>query len=484
MNRVAALVCALLPALAAAVSGEAPRDDYHIQLRAAIHVGSVMGSGKIRPERIAEIAREHGISVVVFTERDLMRWEYGQWPLRRIISKRVEHNSIMMYGPENYLNEIRSLRHRFPDMIFIEGAESAPFYYWKGSPLRGKMEMFDWHRHILAIGLKEAEDYERLPVIGNRKGLRKDFQPFLMWPLLLVLVGVAIAIVTGPSRFPKLRPAFGVLLAAAGLVFFINNWPFYTYMFDAYHGDRGVLPYQNYIDYVADRGGMTFWAHPEAENVGDQGGIHFETREHTLDLQRTRGYTGFSVFYEGYKRVGRPDGLWDTLLEEYLAGMRDRPVWAICGLAFEGYADDLKNKRIRLQTAVLVRERTEDAVLDALRNGRCYAIRGQRSGEFVLDRFRVTDSSGNASGCAGETVRISGTPVIHVEGGFRKGGGHVEVKIMRNGRTIAVRDGESPFHIRHTDGNIIPERCYYRLEIRGSGVLLVSNPIFVHKRGL
>jgi hypothetical protein len=156
-------------------------------------------------------------------------------------------------------------------------------------------------------------------------------------------------------------------------------------------------------------------------------------------------------------------------------------VWAICGLACEGYADDMR-KRVDLQTVLLVKEKSREGVLEALRKGRCYAVRGKRSGEFALKKFIVADESESVVGRAGETVKITGAPVIYAEGGFQKEGGNVEVKIVRNGRILETHRMESPFRILHNDGTIVPERCYYRLEVRAPGVLLVSNPIFVERR--
>ncbi len=487
-------------------------EDY-TELRAAIHISSIISGGRLSPTQVAEIAKENGIDVVVFTERDLMRWEYGQWPFRKAIGKRVEHGSIAVYGAKRFITTIENLRGQFPQMVFIHGAESAPFYYWTGSPYRKNLEMYDWHKHLLTIGLEKPEDYENLPVIGNEKGLRKRFQPFLMWPVLLAALGAWI----GTSRWrreaapaevrtsPHYRPGppYGsrrrrrqrtllsllhvskrtvpaAILLAAGIIGLANNWPFYTPIFDQYHGDAGTLPYQNYIDYAAERGGMTFWAHPEADNISELDGIRFETRKHVDDMVKTRGYTGYSVFYTGFKEVGKVGGVWDALLLEHCRGLRKRPVWAICGLACEGYADDMR-KRVRLQTALLVKEKSREGVLDALRKGRCYAIRGARSGEFVLEKFIVADESESVVGCAGETVKVSGAPVIYAEGGFQKDGGNVEVKIIRNGRILETHRMESPFRILHNDGSIAPGKCYYRLEIRAPGVILISNPIFVEK---
>ncbi|MCD6228597.1 MAG: hypothetical protein J7K17_03895, partial [Candidatus Omnitrophica bacterium] len=137
-----------------------------IKLPAIIHIASTVSDGEYSLSEIVKIAKDNGIKVVVINDRDLMRWEYGIWPLRNLIKKRVEINSIFKYGIKRYLNEIRMLQNKFSDLIIIPGTESAPFYYWEGSPLRGNLKMYNWHRHILTVGLEKVEDYKNLPIIG------------------------------------------------------------------------------------------------------------------------------------------------------------------------------------------------------------------------------------------------------------------------------------------------------------------------------
>jgi len=163
-----------------------------IQARAAIQINSIASGGSLTSREIVQRAREHGFSVVVFTERDLMKWQYGVWPLRRIVSKTVEQNSLARYGAERYLTEIGNLRRDFPDMVILTGVESAPFYWWEGSPWKGGMVMHDWHKQIIAVGLKDADSIRNLPVIGNERGLREHFQPFLLWPAALVGLGALL----------------------------------------------------------------------------------------------------------------------------------------------------------------------------------------------------------------------------------------------------------------------------------------------------
>ena len=190
------------------------------------------------------------------------------------------------------------------------------------------------------------------------------------------------------------------MVVLAGVVLLVNNRPYCEYRFDQYHGDMGSMPYQNYIDYVNHRGGLTFWAHLEAENISERDGIRFETKEHSHEMVGTKGYTGFAIFHEGYRKVGRPGGVWDSTLRDYCLGLREKPVWAIAGLASEGEPD--MAVRIRnVRTILMVPDRSRKAVLEALRSGMIYVARGPGASNFVLDGFSVSNESGTATAVSG-----------------------------------------------------------------------------------
>ena len=54
------------------------------------------------------------------------------------------------------------------------------------------------------------------------------------------------------------------------------------------------------------------------------------------------------------------------------------------------------------------------------------------------------------------------------------------IRIIRNGELLETYNVESPFRVLHSDDSIVADKSYYRLEIKGSGVWLVTNPIFVN----
>ncbi len=132
-----------------------------------IHIHTTIGNGENTPEEIVEIARASGIKVVIFTDHDTMKWTYGVPPLRTIIQKVVDQNSIHKYGPANYINTIEELNKKYPDMVLIHGTESIPFYYWQGSIFKKNPALVKGNEHILVFGLKTPSDYKNLPSVGN-----------------------------------------------------------------------------------------------------------------------------------------------------------------------------------------------------------------------------------------------------------------------------------------------------------------------------
>jgi len=461
------------------------------QFKAVIHLNSTVSEGQYSLWEIAAIAQKKGISAVIVTDRDQMKWEYGFWPLRRLIKKKVELKSVFEYGIERYLEDIEMLRRKFPGVVFIAGVESAPFYYWEGSLFQENLTMHDWHKHILAVGLNSYDDYRYLPVIGNREGLKKDFAVQKLWPFATLVAGLlflakrkcnykdARGVNLGP--YSKTHQFIGAVFILISLCLLFNNWPFYNFVFDQYHGDLGQMPYQNFIDYVGRRGGLTFWAHPEAEYIrysAYPNRVGFVTRKHSYLLSQTENYTGFCVFPEGYKEIGKPGGVWDEVLKDYCYGRRAKPVWAVGGLAFE--RGDLSEAIERGQTILLSARKDQTAFVEALREGRIYVVSGKKSLNFSLDEFFLSDEEGKTRGYVGDTISIAGKPILHIKGGFLENHGQIlEVDVIRKGEVVKRYKEESPFSVIFEDQTSQnPAKSYYRLEIKGQGVHFLTNPIF------
>jgi len=440
------------------------------QFKAAIQISTNISDGQYSLYEIAQTSQKLGIDVLIPAERDYKVWEYGLWPLENLVKKRVESRSLLHYGQSKYLETAKAVENKLKNITIIPGVESAPHYYWQGSVFKKNLIMYDWHKHLLAIGLSSYKDYEKMPVISNKKGLIKGFNFLKTWPVLLL--GYLIFYIKGKGRFKKIA---GFLIFIA-ILFLINNWPFLNYKFNQYQSDLGVLPYQQYINYVKSKKGLCFWSHPQAKYLLSREGIDFETLSHQDHLLETENYTGFLIFPEGYKDIGKPGKIWDKILIQYCQGKREKPIWAIGGLAFE--VGNLKERLKNLQTIILAPNQERESILEALESGRAYVVKGPRSLDFRLDEFSIKDGEDSAE--IADSIDIRGNPVLSLRGSFLDEQQTVEIKIIKAGEVVKIYEVTTPFDLHYSQEDNPGAKTYYRVEIKGRGLHFISNPIFVN----
>ncbi|MFA6216175.1 MAG: hypothetical protein WDL87_00775 [Candidatus Omnitrophota bacterium] len=447
------------------------------QFPAAIQISSTASDGSYSLSEIAAAVRKNNFSILIITERDLMRWQYGFWPFSRIMQKTVEEKSLFKYGIKRYLNEIQDLERKNPDLVIIPGVESAPFYYWQGSFWKGTLSLHDWHKHMLAVGLTREADYLYLPVVGNTRGLLLPWRLSNIWS---ILVPITLSVFGAWLCFSYGAKTFGIAFWALGFLLVWNNYPFRDSKFTQYQGGRGIMPYQNFIDYVKGHGGVTFWSHPEAENTQKVGWVKVETLSHEHDLYMAKDYTGFSVFYEGYEKIGIAGGIWDEVLSQYCRGARLSPVWAIAGLSFDADGD-LSEALKDLRTVFLLHAPGKSEVLQALKRGSMYVSRGRNSSQFSLDSFMIIDAQTQTKGVMGETLASSGNIGIVLKGHFLNGQAQpFRIKLISNGKVIRSFETQGPvFDILFNTFADNKIRSYFRAEVESPGLACLTNPIFV-----
>lgn len=402
-----------------------------LRVPAAIHIHSNFSNGSYSIEQIAALAKFYDIKALFITDSAVRRWRYGLPPFRNVIRKTSQENSILKFGAKRYLKEIRKAKKIYPDVIIIPGAETSAFYYWTGNALKGDLTIHNWHKHMLIIGLKKPVDYNNLPLVSN-----------------------GFYLLNRKSRF------------------------------DQYHGEKGIIPYQDLIDYANKRGTLTFWAHPEASFVDKIGTVKIETQPYEDDLLNSKDYTGFAVFYEGYEAIAQPGGQWDRVLKEYCEGKRQNPVWAIGELDYlgEGINDTWLNS---VQTVLILDELSEAAILSSIRNGKMYAVcKPRQESELRLDEFIVEDTASGIMATMGEIIHIHGKPRIKLKVSFANGASKpVKIKLIKGGQLIKLYELITPADISFEDELFESDgKNYYRLEVyRNWNSILISNPIFVKK---
>jgi len=451
-----------------------------------IHLDTGISDGVLSPEEMVEKVKEKGLKVAIITDKDNLKVEYGISPLRKIIKKIEEKSSIMTFGAKNYLGMIEDIAKQNPDMTIIAGVEAIPFYYWDGSYFDHNLKLINFHKHLLVIGLETPEDLEGIPSTGYNNPMVFDLRCLLnIWPIFLIPAGLWLALYRKNElvklrmiSFTKERRPFrilGVVILLAGVLFLINNIPFCAPLYDQYNGDRGSLPYQNLIDYVEKKGGMVFWAHPDVEGKHELNGIGIYTSPYYKELLETFNYTGFAAFTEGMKYSGKPGGVWDMTLNQYINGHRQKPVWVIGELDYkEG------NWMGETQTVFLVNGNNKSEILKAMRTGRMYAVHGDS--KPVLEAFQIWDDEHDVWTEMGGNATVSNAIRLKIKLRLsEEDRRNTRLRLIREGIVIKEFTIDSSLDIELTDDYFRSgERTYYRIDIDNR---LISNPVFVTMKG-
>jgi hypothetical protein len=277
----------------------------------------------------------------------------------------------------------------------------------------------------------------------------------------------------------------GLITAILSIALLVNHHPFKSSRFDPYHGDQGTAPFQDVIDYVGERGGLVFWAHPESNY--SKGGvrlgpIRMVTKPYLDDLIASNNYTGFAALYGDSASAADAGMHWDQILMEYCRGHRAHPVWAIAGSDFheEQKGFDLAT----FQTIFWVKDKRQEDVLWALKQGRIYAVRQTADIRLSLDQFQLLDKETGKIALMGEELSLNGAPIIEGRLAASDGGRYaVTVSIVKDGKQAWSFEGQTPldFHLVDQDGR--SGKSYYRLDVKGKETgYLLSNPIFVIRK--
>jgi hypothetical protein len=455
-----------------------------LQVSGVVSVHTTFSSGDYSLEEVVKIAKKKGIEVIITTDHDLVAMEYGVFPLRNIIKKRVEKKSVINMGPKKYLDAITQINKKQKDVLVIPGVQSSPFYYWSGSPFKGNLTAHDYRKELLLIGMMKADDYINLPLLNNgfSKKFVSTYLPRFIIFIISLLLGIFLSFQKGKYRFC----GFGVVFLS--LIMLVNHYPYRSSRFDPYYGDQGIQPFQDVIDYVDRRNGLVIWAHPESQYAAGgvkMGPITLQTRPYPDALLESRDYTGFSGLYGDWTTVETPGNLWDQALLEYCEGERGKPVWIIAEadfhkkksqggiVAFDTY-----------QTIFLAKNKKMQTILNSLASGKIYTLRKSGAVGFSLDRFQVGSKGHKVLANMGEKLKTPSEPEIHIRiSASDKGTYPIKLNLIRRGRIFRHLEAKTPFETKILDEDTWEGISYYRVEVEGSPGKILSNPIFVRQGG-
>jgi hypothetical protein len=449
--------------------------DYQ-QVAGLIDLRSTFSDGAYDIETLVKMAKDRGFEVLVINDHDRMVMEYGLPPFRNILRKRVELPSINKNGAKAYLDSIRDVQQKYPDMVIIPGSETAAFYYWMGSYFKKNLTAHDHEKRILTIGMEHPEDYENLPILHNgfsTQYLRMAIPEILLFFIILILA-VFLIKWRGFYRFA------GIIIFIWCVASIANSNMFRSSPFDQYNGDQGIAPYQHLIDYVDSKKGLAFWNYPETKSgVRQMGPIYVDTPPYPEILEQARGYTGFAAIYGDNITVTEPGNIWDRVLMAYCEGRRNRPVWGISTADFHKEGD-AGEKLGNFPTIFLLQEKSRKGVLEALRNGKMYACQGGYPQLVKLDEFSVCSLDGKNKGISGDEIVLRDPPRIKIFlSATKTSKSKVKVRLIRSGELIKTFEGTLPMQIDYEDKYFRSgEKIFYRMDMQGKGKI-VSNPIFV-----
>lgn len=475
-------------------SASGARSEQRTLLRVCIHIDSAVSGGKYTIEDVARIAEEYKIDALLFTDRLNMEIDYGLWPFRGIVRKRKRIPSVATLGPRRYLREIREAQAKHKDLIIVPGVEALPCYYWKlkrkifiptPSRLAQVLTLCRAHEHVLALGLDKPEDYKRLPTMSN--GL-----PIAWFRVVSRLFWITVCILAawGCFRFASKRDrrasrsgrekngarVLGIGLAGFAVLSLVDMCLCPPRIYTPYDGDPGTGPAQLFFDEAAKLGALTFWAHPEVATNMTINGIHEETPAYPDHLMTTNNYTGFAIFWEGMKVIGKPGGEWDRILTAYCRGIRKNPVWAIGEIDF----DENRHPRTicEVMTFVWVYEKTQDEVLDALRHGAMYATRNFYSEKLRIKEYALV--AGVKKALSGETLHCESAPILQFEVEGEALPGDLFLVVVQDGRVEEKRKLTANEMVRVPCSPVPPgERSFVRLLIyQRDFAVVATNPIF------
>ena len=449
----------------------------YIQLDTVADVKTNFSEGCASIKDIGNQSERLGIDAVIFGDYARNSIEFGAKPFERIFKNATEGPSVLGRGASGFISEVNDNDRQIKETILIPGVETIPFYFWSGSNYDKNLTAHNWDKHLMVIGLPTAQEYEQLPLQNSNLSSKYTDSLLKQFAILAFLFMVSFgAVYKGYARI--LTVPLMVLL----LLLTINNHPFRSSPFDAYHGDQGMQPYQNMIDYANSNGAMVFWNHMETiSSIRKYGTTSLATIPYPDDLLKTKNYTGFQVVGDHPIQQAEAGQQWDQALMEYLQGQREQPVWGYGGnnyLCEEQNGDRLGSVR----TIVLVREKNRDTLLDAIRKGRMYSVRQVDENRLSLDEFIVEDQKTGQQATLGQELTSTDFPAVKIKLRSIKGGNKTaRIQVIRNGVLVKQENVSLPYELTWRDvGNDQEGRAYYRIKASVNSMdNLVSNPIFV-----
>jgi hypothetical protein len=458
----------------APLSGQSAESEKGFQpLAAALHVHSRFSNGEHEIPELGSYAHQKKIDVLGISDSFLTRVRYGVGPFKQLMSRTMTRPSIMDRGIDEYFQTLERTQQQFSDVVILPGFEVAPYYYWEGR-WPGTLALHDFDRHILLFGLRDRNAARNIPVIENATWSNSERSlARLAGPVILVLLGLVL--LTRASKAARIAAAFVLVL---GCSWTYDAYP-YANLPTPYSDKTDDRAFQRVIDYAAAHGALTFWSYPETRypDITVTGSAaRMASRPEPEILRRFDNYRGFEGLYGDNITITKPGNLWDQLLKDYMQNGRKTWPSVITGIDFHGFKP--ANGWYQLDhgiTVLFAKEKSEAAVLDALKLGRGYSSFQERPDRPIKLQDFALRSNGNVA-ISGQSLQTAGAVefTVKVDGPSDV---KAQISLIRDGTLVDQVEATLPAVIKRSD-TLNPGRHYYRVMVTAGSTQILSNPIF------
>ena len=451
-----------------------------IPLRTAFHVHTTFSDGSHSLDKLASRASQEGIDVLILADHFERHIQYGPPLFRKALAVSADSASLGSPDLSAYV-EAAAEAERQSGVIVIPGVEITPFYYWEGNPVSQDLTLNSAHHHLLVL-FPDTPDIASLGPLLQRMSA-PGIEEFGLGSLALIWL-----VVPGLWAVHRLlhdqRSLVLWLVAACSIGALARSWPYRVPRHNPYATDAGAAPYQDALDAARTTSVLTFWAHPEASTEFQHARypVTYRSEKYPELIYQTHGATGFASLYEGYRETGGAGGFWDRALNDFSLERRREPLWTVGELDLHEEGESGGKFLGQVETVVFAEERSQRAVIEALRDGSMYAVLQPGASRLALERFRAV--------CDQDAVNMGQRAIVtspcRIEAILRAWGEPLEkvaTTLVSNGEVVGKRtvdigeDGvELTWDVDVARGRI----SYFRLMAsRGNKLSLFSNPVFL-----
>lgn len=467
--------------LSMAAESSAPAGGNDKQFSCIIHVHSKLsGEGTYTLPELTDVARSYKIDAIFLTDNLTYTLTYGLPPLRQIFWVNYSLGSVLKVGAAEYLKRIEAENKRQSEVLYIPGVEVCPRFYWVGSILETNLVCHDNQRNLMILGVYDKKIIRGIPESCGYLWGRNPGWIILSRAVLLLFLFACVGyfflprILAEKSGYNRgiIRRAFviGLIFPSLVLMLTVNILASFVPSLQIYGRNEDHRHESRTLRYIEKNDLVSYWAHPEAFDDQDfsRYRFHIRTDPYPNLLMATSGYSGFGGVYEDKNTLIDPGAEWDGLLMDYINGKRAKPVWSFGEMLYH-YEGQAGKKLGNIETVVWAKEKTADALLASIRNGKFYSRQNSSGQSLMLDKWMIR-STGNG----GREVFAAITSRVPGEG--------VNIQLICNGQVIKkVADATTPVELSLP---VVPandsSNLYYRLMVAGKTPLrLVSNPLFI-----